>query len=155
MPIAWLTRAQIFVFVGLLVVLGLLAFPPTRKLTQASLRNTRSLIASLMLCVLLVISGIAIYGDLQYWLDGEEATATITKVEPRGKSRRVDYRFVDADGVTPTDGRVVIQYLPGDEPRSRLSRAIVHWLPYTLFGVSLGLLVLTFTRGAWRVMRAA
>jgi hypothetical protein len=136
-PGTWLILA----FGGAVIVLLLL--PATRPYVQATVRSVKTLVSCILGAAILIFTGIAIAGDLEYLLVGREAEATVTKVDRRAKDTRIEYRFTDADGILrtgvettangwiePQDGKVTIQYLPGHEDRSRVSRYIVHWFPY-------------------------
>jgi hypothetical protein len=153
------------------IVVGVLMWAPsTRPYMMAIVGGIRTLVACLAFTLLLVISSVAIYFDVEYrWL-GREAEATVTKAELDSKSVRVEYRFTDADGTprtgkalasagwdVPPGGTITIQYLPGPEGSSRLSepRSSAQWMPYAVFVGSGLLLLLTIGLAVRRVMMAA
>jgi hypothetical protein len=105
------------------------------------------------------LDSFVIYADVEYLLFGNETGAIVTKTKQVRNRVQVEYRFTDADGivrtgkdttavgwVVPQGGAITIQYLPGQGGHTRLSRLIVHWLPYAFF-IGSGLLLLLTLRG--------
>jgi hypothetical protein len=168
MLLAFLTAGQWVILLVLAMVIGLLALPPTRRYVGPIVRSVRTAMACVMLLITMAVSSIAIYGDLEYYLSGAEAEATITKIDSGRKARHVEYQFTEADGtprtgrdtvdarwVAPANGTITIQYIPGEAGHSRVSRYFVHWMAYAVFLGSACLLLLIIASSVWKVMRGA
>ena len=167
MVLAFLLWCDWLILVPIVVILALLAFPGTRRYVKAMLSSVRIVLMVFLFGAFLVASSVAIYGDVHYFVNGRETEAVITKVVREGKNRHVEYEFTEADGtprtgsdaidtnwVAPANGKLSVQYLPGEEGASRLQRLITHWLPYVLFVISACLLPLIIAMGVRGVMKA-
>lgn len=158
MIVAFLTPGQWLLIAGGIVLVILLLVPATRPYVRAIVSSIRALLLCIVLLFLLALGALLVYLDLEYAFTGQEAEATVTRTEPARNGVHVEYRFVDADGnprtgndtaaqgwTAPPDGTVTVQYLPGADGHSRLSRMRSQstWIPYVMFfGSGLALLLL-------------
>jgi hypothetical protein len=107
-----------------------------------------------------LISGCISYGEIAYFLNGQDGEANITKVyESRsrrgGASLTVEYAFSEPGGVArkgmesvpldwpvPQSGKVAVRYTPGEDGSARLAGR-VRWIGLCVFGASL-VMILVF-----------
>jgi len=113
--------------------------------------------------VLFLLSGCMSYQELAYLINGRETQADITKVYEsrgcRGSTRlTVEYAFTEQDGKqrkamdtvstnwpVPPNGKVAVQYTPGEDGSSRLAGG-VHWIWPAVFAFSLLCLLIIAVR---------
>lgn len=104
--------------------------------------------------VLFLLSGCLSYQELAYLINGHETQANITKVyESRGRrgSTRltVEYAFTEQNGKqrkamdtvstdwpVPANGKVAVQYTPGEDGSARLAGG-VNWIGPGMFALSI------------------